>query len=591
MSSPRKRISIEEDIRDETVLPSHIAVANHSDAPGYTDAQRKEDLRSFFADTMAATGIVSAVKESQGELLSLKAEQDSTVHNANLLVGELSQLITRFKHEFALHDHRLLESNRQAETKILLPEDRSSNRDNSVLSGQRASEDHVGQLQQAILEQQRLIERLTENQVSTTGSSQNRVGDIQMGSFVQSLNARHGTFVQNDARKVNVDSFAQPTDVGGRNPFSASISQSDRFTQSRGNMFPDLDSAPQVNVGSDGRVFAGGRRSGEAVRGIPTMNRSCDEAERSRGDGSPKLPVLSNTRVNPPLVFGQLEFLTWGEDVLFWRDIYWYIEESKLLSVLSLNASPVLKKFLMSSLRRTRDQPGQRTLTKVIVILQDQFAASIREREMAYLDEMLTLKRESTELAQAFWYRYEELIMHLEGHAIQLPENMLFLRLLRALNVPNQVRLAIITRMDCQGMRHNVEGLKKVSIELLGIYKDVLNKSEGQAMVSDQLMTDDALIFAKSRIAKKPGMEVRSVRASMAASNFPNSTVKGNKGNENPLICYRCGAKDHILRDCPKPYTAQLMFAPKKGEGKGQKGRELSGGMEKKKYRLHKKKE
>ena len=41
----------------------------------------------------------------------------------------------------------------------------------------------------------------------------------------------------------------------------------------------------------------------------------------------------------------------------------------------------------------------------------------------------------------------------------------------------------------------------------------------------------------------------------------------------NTLICFRFGANEHILRDCPKPYTAELMRAPKKGEGKRQKGK------------------
>ena len=148
------------------------------------------------------------------------------------------------------------------------------------------------------------------------------------------------------------------------------------------------------NVGTDGRVFAGGRRAGGAFRGIPPINPAREEVERSRGGGSSKCPALSNTRINPPPPFDQTKFLTWKRDFLFWRDIYWYIEDSQLLSVVSLNSTPVLKKFLMAFLIRTSDNPEQRTLKNALGILQDQFASCVKEREMAYLDELLALKGE-----------------------------------------------------------------------------------------------------------------------------------------------------------------------------------------------------
>ena len=46
------------------------------------------------------------------------------------------------------------------------------------------------------------------------------------------------------------------------------------------------------------------------------------------------------------------------------------------------------------------------------------------------------------------------------------------------------------------------------------------------------------------------------------AMNLPNSVFVGKGG----IICYRCGKGDHVLRDCPLPYTATLAFAPRKGK-------------------------
>ena len=155
--------------------------------------------------------------------------------------------------------------------------------------------------------------------------------------------------------------------------------------------------------------------------------------------------------------FDPNKFLTWEKEYWFWCDIYWFVEDSQLLSITSLGATPMLKKYLMTFMRCTRESPESRTLVNLAQLMQEQFSASIKEREMSYLDEMLSLKRESSELAQAFWYRYGELVYQLEGNSILTPGNMLFLRLLRALNVPNHIRLAIIARLDCTGGKHDVK--------------------------------------------------------------------------------------------------------------------------------------
>ena len=560
VSSPRKRRPVEEDIIDDPLLRTDIAFAPQISPPVVTDAQRLDDLRQFVIDTMTSTGIVSAVKGNQEELSSLKIDQDSTVQNANVLVGDLSRLLQQFKQEIIAHDHRLSDHSQQTEMKLSMSENRSMNRDNTVLLGQRSSDERIILIQNTIQEQQRQLDQLSAVRATTTDTCQNRVSDIVVDSWMPRPpvipTSLHDPPVMQQNTLINHSTEQQ---IGGVQP---------------GFNIPDeRDTRMFQNESIDRRQFSGGRRPADVYRGIPPINTAPEGGATKVGGGSLKCPALSNTRINPPPMFDQTKFLAWKRDVLFWRDIYWYIEDSQLMSVLSLNASPVLKKFLMTFLRRTREQPDQRTLKNVIDILQKQFAASIKEREMAYLDEMLTLKRESAELIQAFWYRYEELVLHLEGHAIQLPENMLFLRLLRALNVPNQVRLSIITRIDCQGMLHDVKNLKRVSIELLGVYRDVLNKSEGQALMGDYIQMEDALVSAKHKLVKKPGMEVRSVRASIAASNFPNPTGKGTSGSMPSFICFRCGAKDHLLKDCPKTYTAQLMFAPKKGDSKGQKGK------------------
>ena len=222
-TSPRKRKPAEEDIMDDPLLPAHISDASHLNVPAYSGAQRMGDLGTFAIDTMAAAGIVSSVKENQRELSSLKAEQDSTVQNANSLVGELTHLMTQFKQEFIAHDHRLLDNAQQSDFKLSLSENRSLNRDNAVLMGHHSSDDQIVRLQQAFSDQKRKIDQMTAAQSSTTGPYQNRVADTRVDSVAPSRSVGGNVF-QNS-------SVPAPSNTSQNGVGNASMSQNDRFTQ------------------------------------------------------------------------------------------------------------------------------------------------------------------------------------------------------------------------------------------------------------------------------------------------------------------------------------------------------------------------
>ena len=165
---------------------------------------------------------------------------------------------------------------------------------------------------------------------------------------------------------------------------------------------------------------------------------------------------------------------------------------------------------------------------------------------------------------------------------------MLFIRLLKALNINATTRLGIISRLGCGGKTHSVDNIRIVSTELLGIYQNVLPKNDQfptthHAMGTDSCLPDGyegdetAMIAARAKTKpRKPSMEVNSVRNAMAMANIPNARdsdsrkVPSNDGpNRQSVYCYRCGQSDHLLKDRPHPFTKQLMFAPARGKGKG----------------------
>ena len=101
------------------------------------------------------------------------------------------------------------------------------------------------------------------------------------------------------------------------------------------------------------------------------------------------------------------------------------------------------------------------------------------------------MKRESGELIQRFWFRYDESARNLDGSDIVLPDALMCGRLLPALDITSSTRLPILTRLECQGLAHSVSNLRTLSIELLGIY---VNRGNSRA---------DTVLMAEMSTRKK----------------------------------------------------------------------------------------
>ena len=169
------------------------------------------------------------------------------------------------------------------------------------------------------------------------------------------------------------------------------------------------------------------------------------------------------------------------------------------------------KKILAQFLRRSRDDPGSRTIANFLKVLQDQFVANIKERQVVQIDELLSIRREPSELIQTFWFQWEELQHNLEWSDIELPRSLLFPRLLKALNVGYATRLAILSSLDCRFLNHTIDNLRRVSIELLGIYSDSSskhsvmvagNEQNWEAMAESSDSTSDNVVYCQEKRRK-----------------------------------------------------------------------------------------
>ena len=93
-----------------------------------------------------------------------------------------------------------------------------------------------------------------------------------------------------------------------------------------------------------------------------------------------------------------------------------------------------------------------------------------------------------------------------------------------------------------------------------------------ESALSEDEWNQQAMIAAKKKLVRRPGMESDSVRNALALSNFQNRRAGGGKGVQSDRrpatgLCYRCGKTDHLLKDFPLPFQRQLTFAPPKGNG------------------------
>ena len=529
----RARLAVEDKLLDEPLTAGQVA----------------EIVTRGFQDL----GIRKEMLDHRSQMQNLSARQEDTATIANRLVSELSAVVIELRGALTSHETRM----------------------NDQLSN--------------FIEQQSRIQMLHQ----TTANQQQNLAHTQ-GETLEAFRVVESAMNDQQQRFVQYQQSNVPASSTDYCPMSENTHRNDLPVH--GHLFDPtnvpLNSTPNANPvhGQPMNVptnrFDHGGYPSPVVGGSfnPYSNTSNDNNVRSQNapmvGGQLRSPAISNSKITAPPVFNSSNFLNWRKDYEFWRDLYWYIEDGQILSVTGIHSSPQLKKFMIRFIRESRANSNLRTVVLFLDTLESYFPANNRERQVTFLDDLMSLRRESGESIQQFWFRHDEVRSDLDGYHIDLPESLMFVRMLKAIGVSAHIRLSIITRLDCRALEHNLQNLRLVPIELLGVYKDMLGKSEGAMTVEDSndLFMDNAdpdmVLSAAKKKMRKPGMEVNSMRNAQALSNLPNRSnasqpYVASDGNRSGIICYRCGQKDHVLKDCPLPFQRQLMFAPAKGKGKG----------------------
>ena len=284
-------------------------------------------------------------------------------------------------------------------------------------------------------------------------------------------------------------------------------------------------------------------------------------------------------KVSPPPMLDTSKYVAWKKEFNFWRELYGFLPDEYLLSVMGAGTATNIRQMIMKMFHDTKATPERRNIPLLLTYLDKSYATTSREREMNALERLLEIRREGSETVQAFWLRFESILITLENTSSILSSEMIFMRALKSLQLSHQQKTAVLMMLDCQNKDHDIENLKNVSIRLFGLYRDaVTSRQDSRAFVSGEILEQsgsgrtseeeyETLIVkrAKPKKKNKPGMESFAIRKTQVQTNMDNGTLyapKTTKPAQKGIICYRCGKTDHTLRQCPMPFQPKLAFAP-----------------------------
>ena len=130
---------------------------------------------------------------------------------------------------------------------------------------------------------------------------------------------------------------------------------------------------------------------------------------------NPNVPnAAPNSKVIHPPAFKPQKYNSWRRELLFWKDLYFYINPYQLLATLGAHANSLLKVNLMKYMAQTTDCPAGRSAIGLLGVLYVIYASSSKERTSGFLYLFASLKREPSETFQSFSNKFEILTIRLQ---------------------------------------------------------------------------------------------------------------------------------------------------------------------------------
>ena len=159
-------------------------------------------------------------------------------------------------------------------------------------------------------------------------------------------------------------------------------------------------------------------------RAQPTCNANCQSNFRNDPTSSMfnvqgQNCVMPNSwsggfKVQPVPAMGTEKYSSWKREFAFWRELYSFLPDSYLLSVIGAGPTSPVKNMVVELFRDTKDDPQARTLKGLVKLLGKSYALTGREREMASMERLFEMKREPMETMQSYWMRFGMILGTLE---------------------------------------------------------------------------------------------------------------------------------------------------------------------------------
>ena len=181
-------------------------------------------------------------------------------------------------------------------------------------------------------------------------------------------------------------------------------------------------------------------------------------------------PSYANFKVSPAPAFNCERYGTWRQELIFWGELYFYVPDLHLLSILGSHSDSSLKQLLIKFHHQTRELVAERTLSNFVRMLGEYYLVTSQERELKQLGRLMELGKFPSETMVGFWLRYEKILSTLDGSSSHLSPSFLFIRAFRSLDLSTLRRTSIMTFLECQTLEHTWQNLKKSTIELFRLY-------------------------------------------------------------------------------------------------------------------------
>ena len=251
------------------------------------------------------------------------------------------------------------------------------------------------------------------------------------------------------------------------------------------------------------------------------------------------------------------------------------ISHDRLLASIGVNELGQAKRAMRDYFQSTMSNPSARTLSGYMAMMDGRFKKPSEDIITHRMSQWGEFDKKNEDI-RGFWLWFGRAMGHLRTHGIDRPGELSFNKAYRALDLSADQKVMIIAAIEMAGKGESLTDLKRLTVRILDVQtvsvdEEVFQQEDGRESddnVEPKEEMDDINALQKPRAAKskaRPGHFDRSAQSSKGVFGF------GWKNREDEMICMRCKQPGHWWRDCPLPFSKNIVFPKAKTSGKGGK--------------------